>query len=124
MKETQAERILKALQEKNGEWINGRYFNNTMMISQFHTRIHELQKRGHQIEASKFTDIYGFKSYRLVSEALPIRQSGVDAPINRIRHDEPSHEGQCYASPDCCPSFNIFKVHARDCVTLKENVLL
>ncbi len=113
MKETQAERILKILQEKNGEWINGRYFNTTMMISQFHTRIHELQKRGHQIEASKFTDEYGFKSYRLVSEALP----------NGIRNL--GGYGDVYVTKsDCCPSLKIFGVHAKDCVTLKEQVLL
>jgi len=65
---TQADRILKKLKDYNGAWINGQYFNTTMMISQYHTRIHELQHRGHKIEGSSFTDKYGFKSYRLLTE--------------------------------------------------------
>ena len=68
MEKTQAQRILEALKNAKGEWVNGRYFNNTMMVSQYHTRIHELQKRGHNVEASGFTDEYGFKSYRLKRE--------------------------------------------------------
>ena len=50
---TQADRILKKLKDYNGAWINGQYFNTTMMISQYHTRIHELQHRGHKIEIKK-----------------------------------------------------------------------
>lgn len=80
MKETQADKILKVFQEKNGEWINGRFFNDTLHITQFHTRIHELQKRGHLIEPSSFKDEYGFKSYRLASEALPAPEEWWNQP--------------------------------------------
>lgn len=92
MKETQADKILKALQEKNGEWINGRYFNDTLHITQFHARIFELQKRGHIIEASAFTDQYGFKSYRLMSEALAApKQWWLDPKIDpRLAQPTPS----------------------------------
>ena len=42
-----------------------------MMVSQAHTRIFELQKRGYRIEASDFKDEFGFKSYRLIDRELP-----------------------------------------------------
>ena len=64
-KPTQCEKVLKALEDAGGDWVNGRYFLHTLYLSQYHTRIHELQKDGHQIEASDFTDELGFKSYRL-----------------------------------------------------------
>lgn len=64
---TQRGKILNVLQNASGEWVNGRYFGRTMMITQYHTRIHELQKMGYEIEPSDFTDEYGFKSYRLVT---------------------------------------------------------
>ena len=50
------------------------YFIQTMMISQAHARIYELQNERERynyegiIEASNFTNPWGFKSYRLVSE--------------------------------------------------------
>jgi len=62
---TQKERVLKALEDAKGEWVNGQFFLRTLFLSQYHTRIHELQKKGHKIEASPFTDEFGFKSYRL-----------------------------------------------------------
>lgn len=65
---TQREKVLKALQEANGEWVPGTYFSRTLWLTQYHTRIFELQKMGHRIEASTFTDEFGFKSYRLVPE--------------------------------------------------------
>ena len=68
---TQAEKILKVLQDAKGEYVNGRYFIQTMMVSQAHTRIFELQKRGYRIEASDFKDEFGFKSYRLIDRELP-----------------------------------------------------
>lgn len=58
--------MLKALREANGEWVNGQYFLRTMFLSQYHARIHGLQGKGYEIEASEFTDEHGFKSYRLV----------------------------------------------------------
>jgi hypothetical protein len=65
-KPTQESRILESLEKAGGEWVNGRYFLQTMLISQFHARIHQLQKKGYNIEASTDRDEYGFKSYRLV----------------------------------------------------------
>jgi len=67
-KPTQEQRILEVLQNANGEWVNGRYFNTTMMISQYHSRISGLQEGGHNIEPSPFKDEYGFKSYRIKKE--------------------------------------------------------
>lgn len=63
---TQCERVLKVLEDAEGGWVNGRHFLHTMMLSQYHARIHELQKKGYQIEASEFKDEYGFVSYRLI----------------------------------------------------------
>lgn len=66
---TQCQKVLKVLLEANGEWVNGRYFLHTLYLSQYHTRIFELQKQGYEIESSDFTDDYGFKSYRILQEA-------------------------------------------------------
>lgn len=73
-RQSQAQRILEVLIKANEDWVNGRYFCQTMMISQFHTRIKELQEEGHNIEASDFRDEYNFKSYRLV---IPVSQDEV-----------------------------------------------
>jgi hypothetical protein len=64
-KQTQGARILDVLKTNRGKWVNGRYFGQTMMISQYHTRIFELQASGEKIVASDFKDEYGFKSYML-----------------------------------------------------------
>jgi hypothetical protein len=74
---TQEFRVLEVLQKANGEWVNGNYFRLTMMLSQYHRAIHNLQNKRDKysyvgnIEASPFTDEHGFKSYRLVAPALP-----------------------------------------------------
>lgn len=65
---TQEEKILKVLQDANGGWVNGQYFLREMFLSQYHARIWGLQKKGYKIEASEEKDIYGFKSYRLLSK--------------------------------------------------------
>jgi hypothetical protein len=65
-KPTQCSRILKVLEDADGQWVNGRYFNNTMMISQYHSRIKELEMGGHDIKHSEDKDEFGFKSYRLL----------------------------------------------------------
>jgi hypothetical protein len=65
---TQKQKVLNALRKANGDWVNGRHFLHNLFLSQFHTRIHELQKEGYVIEASNFTDEHGFKSYRLIRE--------------------------------------------------------
>lgn len=64
-KPTQEARVLKVLQEANGKYVNGRYFLQTMLLSQYHARIFGLQRKGYKIEASNDTDSFGFKSYRL-----------------------------------------------------------
>lgn len=65
MKQTQAERILDYLEAHRGEWVSGSYFLRSMYLSQYHTRIFELERKGIKIEHSDFTDSFGFKSYRL-----------------------------------------------------------
>lgn len=68
---TQEQRILKALQEARGQWVNGQYFLRELMLSQYHRAIFNLQKRREyfnyqgRIEPSDFKDEFGFKSYRL-----------------------------------------------------------
>ena len=69
-KPTQANRILEVLKKNLNQWINGRYFCHTMRISQFHTRIFELQKRGEKIDSSNFKDEFGFKSYRVLGDKV------------------------------------------------------
>lgn len=67
---TQEQRVLQALIDAKGDWVNGRYFLQTMMLSQYHARIWGLQRKGHTIEASPNTDQYGFKSYRLIENSI------------------------------------------------------
>lgn len=67
MKPTQSQRILEVLKTWEGAWVNGRKFLHEMLLSQYHARIHDLQKKGYKIEASDFTDDFGFKSYRLIT---------------------------------------------------------
>ena len=62
---TQEEKVLDRLMGARGEWVNGRVFLHEMYISQYHARIFGLQRKGHRIEASDFTDEHGFKSYRI-----------------------------------------------------------
>jgi biotin operon repressor len=68
---TQREKVLKALKDAKGEWVPGTYFSRTLWLTQYHTRIWELQKEGYKIQASDFVDEYGFKSYRLEHEIQP-----------------------------------------------------
>lgn len=73
-RETQEIRVLNALTNAQGAWVNGQYFLRTLMLSQYHRAIWTLQKRRHrffyqgEIEASTFTDDFGFKSYRLIQK--------------------------------------------------------
>lgn len=62
---TQKDKILNELLKAKGKWINGRHFLQTMMISQFHSRIKEIEKDGYVVDHSTFTDDMGFKSYRI-----------------------------------------------------------
>jgi len=73
---TQEERVLDALRQAAGNWVNGQYFLRELFLSQYHRAIWNLQNRrdryeyAGRIEASDFTDEFKFKSYRLVSEAI------------------------------------------------------
>ena len=62
---TQKEKVLKALEDARGSWVNGQYFLRNLYLSQYHARIFELQTQGFNIVASEETDEFGFKSYRL-----------------------------------------------------------
>jgi hypothetical protein len=80
--------VLSALQAAQGDWVNGQYFLRDMMLSQYHRAIHNLQKKKNdkyfymgEIEASTFTDHFGFKSYRLVSNAQPVDISKEINPV-------------------------------------------
>ena len=68
-KPTQCDRILKALRDAKGAYVNGRTFLRDLYISQYHARIYELQDKGYQIEASKEKDEFGFCSYKLVEQS-------------------------------------------------------
>ncbi len=63
---TQEEKVLSALEAARGTWVDGEYFLRGLYLSQYHARIHGLQRKGYRIEASDFTNEHGFKSYRLV----------------------------------------------------------
>jgi hypothetical protein len=43
---TQEERVLRALTEANGGWINGQYFLHEMRLSQYHAVIFRLEEQG------------------------------------------------------------------------------
>ncbi len=66
--DSQCGKVLRALREAEGGWINGRKFLHELYLSQYHARIFELQRDGYKIEASDFKDEWGFVSYRLVEE--------------------------------------------------------
>lgn len=69
---TQSGKVLKALLDAQGEWVNGQRFLRELFLSQYHARIHDLENRfGWTIEHSDFADEYGFRSYRITSQ-LPL----------------------------------------------------
>ena len=68
--ESQAGRMLDALLNAKGDWINGQYFLRTLYFSQYHRIIFQLENDyGWKIEHSDFKDEWGFKSYRIVIES-------------------------------------------------------
>jgi hypothetical protein len=71
-KPTQEKRILKLLEDANGEWVDGqRIFLHQEYISQYHARIWNLQKQGYAIEG-RFIKDGNWKEYRLMEkENLP-----------------------------------------------------
>jgi biotin operon repressor len=89
--DTQEQRVLKTLEDAGGAWVSGQHFLNAMRLSQYHARIWALQRKGVPIEASPFTDDYGFKSYRLMAVPLKVKDY------------------------ECCYSHVKFGVHSQDC---------
>lgn len=79
----QSAKILKKLEDANGQWVSGRIFLHEMYLSQYHARIWELQKRGYKIEASSFVCKYGFRSYRMVAP-----RSSQNAPAIVLKTDK------------------------------------
>ena len=66
MKITQKQKILEELQKADGDWVNTQYFKRTLWITECNGRLSELKNEGHNIETSPFTDLYGFRSHRLL----------------------------------------------------------
>ncbi len=66
---TQEWRVLQKLLDADGGWINKQVFVRDMYLTQAGRAIFNLQNRFHwKVEASTFTDEFGFKSYRIVQE--------------------------------------------------------
>lgn len=64
---SQEQKILNVLKEAQGNWVSGQKFLNEMLISQYHARIFNLQKKGYLIEGSEKFNDQNFKSYRLLT---------------------------------------------------------
>lgn len=71
---TQYYKILKALLDAQGDWVNGQYFCRTLWLTQYHAVIFKLENRFNwPIQHSEFTDEFGFVSYRIEpSMQLPL----------------------------------------------------
>lgn len=63
---TQEEKVLEALESAKGAWVDGEHFLRGLYLSQYHARIHALQKKGYRIEPSEWTNEHNFKAYRLL----------------------------------------------------------
>ena len=71
---TQERRVLDALLDANGGWVNKQLFIRSMFLTQSGRAIHSLENRFHwNIEHSSFTDEHGFKSYRIPRHAQAAR---------------------------------------------------
>jgi len=64
---TQTQKVLKVLQDANGQWVSSRYLIQDMMLSQANARLFELKEMGYNIEAGP-RDQFGFRSHRLIQE--------------------------------------------------------
>lgn len=62
---TQADKILKLLQDAKGDYVGGSIMNR--ISSQFNTRLKELKEKGHIIITIPIKDEFGFFQHRLVS---------------------------------------------------------
>ena len=58
---------MRQAKKNNNGWVNGQYFLRTLMLSQYHARIWDLERQGYVIERGS-KDEFGFCSYRLQSE--------------------------------------------------------
>lgn len=66
---SQERKVLDALLNADGGWVNKQYFVRTMFLTQAGRAIWNLENRFHwKIEHSDFVDEYKFKSYRIVQE--------------------------------------------------------
>ena len=65
---SQKQRILNELEVAEGSWVSTNYFKTVMHLYECNARLSELKNEGYNIETSKFTDDYGFRSHRLVAE--------------------------------------------------------
>lgn len=70
----QEKKVLDALMKAKGNWVDGEVFLRRLYLSQYHARIHGLQRKGFPIKASEFTNEHGFKSYRL-EVGHPLKQA-------------------------------------------------
>lgn len=69
-KPTQKQTVFQILKNADGEWVDGMTFLSlTKPITQYHTRIWELQKDGHNIEG-RFIKNRNWKEYRLRTEPV------------------------------------------------------
>jgi hypothetical protein len=86
---TQADRILAVLRERrladgpDGGWVNGQCFLREIMLSQYHARIWDLERRGIRIEHSTEKDPWGFLSYRLAEGPKGVERFRVDGGPGR-----------------------------------------
>ena len=69
---TQNAKVLKALLDANGQWVNGQFFLRQLFLSQYHARIWDLENKfGWTIHHSEEKDEHGFLSYRITER--PVR---------------------------------------------------
>lgn len=65
--------VLDTLINAKGDWVNKQVFVRNLYLTQAGRAIWNLENKYHwKIEHSKFTDIHGFKSYRIFNEGQKI----------------------------------------------------
>src|SRR5258708_7178953 len=88
---TQERRVLDALLESKGQWVNKQFFVRELWLTQAGRAIWNLENQPHwkdalarmnvRIEHSDFTDEHSFKSYRVVSTVPAGQLFNVAAPV-------------------------------------------
>lgn len=69
--DTQESKVLNALLEAKGDWVNKQYFVRTLYLTQAGRAIWNLENKYYwKIEHSDFTDDFGFRSYRILLEPI------------------------------------------------------